>query len=296
MRWAEIIVMSKPEAAETVESVLIEEGCRGAATASPSTSFKGEVKVLGYLPVDDLLESRLYAIKGHVRGLKACFDFDIGSLDITVRRIEETDWAESWKAYYKPFVIGAVVIKPTWEPFKPEPGQVVVEMDPGMAFGTGQHPTTQLCVSALQEYVRGGEIVADMGTGSGVLAISAARLGARKAYAIDVDSVAVEAAIQNVRRNGLQDRIFVWQGDSLMTLPEPVDIVVVNILPDVIIELAPQVAEMLKPGGIMISSGIIVQREAAVTAALESAGLETIKAERDGSWVAIYSRKREVKA
>ena len=293
MRWAEITVKVKPPGAEAVADLLIEEGSRGAATARPSEYFEGEVRVSGYLPVDDLLEGKLLTLKERVGKLKGYFDLDIGSLEITIRTVEETDWAEAWKSYYKPFAVGKVVIKPSWENYEVKADQIVVELDPGMAFGTGQHPTTKLCVEALQQQISGGEVVADIGTGSAILAITAVKLGASKVYAVDADPVAVEVANKNVQCNGLSDIITVELGDSLLVLPEAVDLVVMNILPNVIMDLASEASSALKSGGLMISSGIISERETDVKTKLESVGLETLEVSRDGSWVAILSRKPE---
>jgi len=293
MRWAEIKVTARPLAAETVASILIEEGCRGAAIASPSASFDGEVQVSGYLPVDDLFEERVRSQAKRIRDMPRFFDVATGSLEITVRPVDEIEWSEAWRAHYKPLVFGKVVVQPSWEHYDPQPDQVVVQIDPGMAFGTGQHPTTALCLLALQEHVRAGNVVADVGTGSGILAIAAAKLGARRVYAIDADSVAVHVAEQNVERNGLEGTIEVREANSPSEIPECVDVLVANIVADVIMDMAEQAAAALKPGGIMISSGIVRERAPDAIRKLESAGLETLKTSEDGSWIAVHSRKLE---
>ena len=152
-----------------------------------------DVDVLGYLPVDDRLEGRLTGIRDRVRRLPD-FGLELGSGAIDVKWVQDEQWATAWKAFFKPLKVGRIVICPSWERYEAGEGELMVDIDPGMAFGTGNHPTTQLCLLALQDFISGGETVLDVGTGSGILAIAAARLGAWQVVGLDIDTVAVEAA------------------------------------------------------------------------------------------------------
>src|SRR5205814_9414782 len=170
-----------------------------------------------------------------------------------VRECNEEDWASAWKAFYGIQRLGKhIVIKPSWLDYKPKEGDVVLDLDPGMAFGTGLHPTTRLCLAALEEQVRPGTNILDLGTGSGILAIAAAKLGRPNVHvaAIDTDSVAMSATRQNVERNGLSSQVNVEQGSAeAAKVDAPYDLVVANILASVIIELSKSLYSLLKPGG-----------------------------------------------
>jgi len=171
--------------------------------------------------------------------------------------VKEEDWANEWKKYFKPVRVGKnIMIKPTWEAAVLQEGDLVIEIDPGMAFGTGTHPTTVLCLEALEKYVQPEQLVYDIGTGSGILAVAAAKLGA-EVQAGDIDSLAVRIAKENISLNKVEDRVKVEAGDLGEVFIDQADIVIANIIADVIIELLPQLPSLLKPGGLFIASGII---------------------------------------
>ncbi|MBE5787774.1 MAG: 50S ribosomal protein L11 methyltransferase [Clostridiales bacterium] len=210
----------------------------------------------------------------------------MGDLSLTLQGVKEEDWANNWKQYYKPFRLGDhMVVKPTWEPFDLKPDDLLIEIDPGMAFGTGTHETTAMCVGLIEKYYQGGTLL-DVGTGSGILAIAAARLGAKGIVAVDIDPDAVRVAIENVEHNGLADAIEVREGDLLQGLSQRFHFAVANILAPVICMLAAPLKNHLMPGGKFICSGIIAEAEEDVNTALLSAGYIIDEIQHKGDWVA----------
>lgn len=291
MRWAEIAVEATCASADAVSEILMHEGCGGTVVSCSSASAFGDATtVRAYLPVNDSLEDHLDAIRDRVRALTA-FGLEAGSGDIAVRWVEDDDWATAWRKYFRPVRFGRVVVKPSWEDYSPEPDDVIVEIDPGMAFGTGNHPTTALCLHLLQETISGGETVLDVGTGSGILAIAAAKLGASSVAGIDIDPVAVDAARGNVEMNGLS--LAVQVADSPAVFDGTADVVVANIVPNVIIGMAEALCGKVRPGGKLITSGIVLERAAEVRAKIEGLGLEPLDERREGDWVALVHRRRE---
>ena len=210
----------------------------------------------------------------------------LGTLSLSLQGVKEEDWAENWKQYYKPFRLGAhMVVKPTWEPWDAQPGDLILEIDPGMAFGTGTHETTAMCVNLIEKYYQGGQLL-DVGTGSGILALAAARLGAKGVVAVDIDPDAVRVARENVAHNGLEDAIEVRQGDLLQGLSQQFDFAAANILAPVICMLAAPLKAHLKPHGRFICSGIIAEAEDDVNEALLAAGYQIDEIVHKGDWVA----------
>jgi ribosomal protein L11 methyltransferase len=211
-----------------------------------------------------------------------------------IRFLAETDWAEAWKAGYQVLRVGRrLVIKPTWRDYTPQPGDLIIELDPGMAFGSGLHPTTQLCLEAIEDYLHPGASVLDVGAGSGILAIAAARLGASRVLALDTDPLAVRVARENVALNQLESLIQVQVGTvPISRFQSPIsDLVVANILAETIVELAPALAASLSPASILVASGIILDRAQVVLASLHRNGLSLIERRADGEWVALVVRK-----
>ena len=214
-----------------------------------------------------------------------------GALTLDVDSIREEDWANNWKQYFKPFRIGEhMVVKPTWEDWTAEPGDRIIEIDPGMAFGTGTHETTALCIELIERYYREGRLF-DIGTGSGILAIAAALLGAKDVYAIDIDEDAVRVAKENVRLNGLSDRIDVEKGDLLKGVKGTYDFAVANILAPVICMLAKPLTAYLAPGGYFVCSGIIREMRDDVFNALNAAGYTILEERARGDWCAFAAQK-----
>ncbi len=273
MRWVEMEIAAVGDEQEFYAALLTEiAGCQG---WSAEASF-----VRGYLPVDERLEGSLLALR------------EAAGREVTIRFVEEEDWANAWKQYFKPQRIGErIIIKPSWEEFSPELGDLVVEMDPGMAFGTGLHATTRLCLRALEKRVKGGEAIADVGTGSGILGIAGILLGAQSAVCTDIDPLAVRIARENIERNHVTETVSAIEA----TLPPPgtFEIVVANILPDVILGMAEELVAATKPGGLLIVSGIIEARTDDVKLGLVERGLTILAVETEGEWVAITAAKSD---
>jgi ribosomal protein L11 methyltransferase len=245
-----------------------------------------------------------------VRAAVARAERDLGHLqafglrpigDLSARIVHEADWANAWKAHFPVLRIGhRIVIRPTWRRHRRQPGDVVLALDPGMAFGTGLHPTTRLCLAALEGLADRGVLaggaadggparVLDVGSGSGILSIAAAKLGARRVLAVDVDPIAVEASAANARRNRLARVIRARQG-SAPSGEGPFDVVLANLIASLLVTLADGLVADLRPGGVLLASGIFANREADVVAALEGRGLVIDRRWDEGDWVALEAR------
>lgn len=293
MRWVEIAVEAVDASVDAVANILIDEGCGGAVIGpTPSSTTHNATRVAGYLPVDDRLEERLARIRERVLLLPS-YGLPLESEEITIAWVQDEEWATAWKKHFKPVRVGKVVVKPTWEDFAALEGDIIVEIDPAMAFGTGYHPTTQLCLLALQDRIKGGESVLDVGTGSGILAIAAARLGARSVVGLDFDSVAVEAATANVEQAGLAGSVAIRQADSPRAFEGQADLVVANIIAKVLVDIAGELSEKVRPGGTVIGSGIVTERVDDVRKAFEAEGLRVVEERVDGDWVALIAERVE---
>lgn len=287
MSWLEASVQTDGEAAEAVSEVFNRYGRGGAVVSADFGDGSGDtavVTVKTYLPLDEeglktkrRIEEALWHL-GQIYPLPAP----------EFRELAEDDWANAWKKHYHVLRVGQrMVIKPPWQEHKRQPGEVVIELDPGMAFGTGLHPTTQMCLQALEEHLGPGAKVLDLGTGSGILAIAAAKLGAGYVLALDNDPLAVRAAQANVQSNGVQNIVSVELG-SLDKATDRFDLLFVNILARVIIELAGQgLMDRVRPTGLLIAAGIIEEQEAEVTAALREQGLEIVERRQEKDWVTL---------
>lgn len=306
MNWHEVAVTVSAEGEEAVADLFYELGCPGVSVEDPEllqnyiesglwdyhtfgeVALTGTSVVKGYLPENEDLADKLKRLDQDLRHLLE--DFPHWVVQVKGMTLREEDWATAWKAYYKPARIGKhFVIKPTWEEAPAEAGDIVLELDPGMAFGTGTHPTTTLCLEMLEKIVRPGQRVFDLGTGSGILAIAAAKLGAR-VEAVDLDKVAVEVARENVALNGVGESVKVEWGDLGQVLDGQADLVVANIIADVIIRLLPELRQLLAPAGEFLASGIIDTRADEVEAELKAAGLEIVERAEDSGWILYRAR------
>ncbi|MDA5108645.1 MULTISPECIES: 50S ribosomal protein L11 methyltransferase [Brevibacillus] len=313
MKWSEISIHTTAEAVEAVSNLLYEMGANGVVIEDPEVLHRdwdtpfGEIYQLSpddfpaegvfvkaYLPMDSSqLVDVLDELKEQLSHLTD-YGLDIGKGTIAVNDVHEDEWAHAWKKYYKPVSVSErMTIKPVWEEYEPKrPDEIIIEMDPGMAFGTGTHPTTILCLRALEKYLQPGDRVYDVGTGTAILSIAAVKLGAAHVLAMDLDEVAVRSAQANTELNGVHERITVRQNNLLDGVDEQVDVVVANILAEVIVRFTDDVYRVLKPGGVFIASGIIAAREADVKAAMEKSGLALVETIFIDDWVAIVAKKR----
>jgi ribosomal protein L11 methyltransferase len=294
MRWAELTLVSSPEAADAVTDILISEGSGGVASTDLSARDLGgpqdPVPLAAYFPVDDRLEATLERIKGRVESLDG-FGISPGNAEITIKFVEDQDWGTAWKSFFKPLVVGKIVVKPTWEDFDATPDQIIVELDPGMAFGTGNHPTTQMCLLAIQNHLQPGDVMLDVGCGSGILAIAGALLGASEIVGVEVDPIAVKAAKENVVVNGVEASVRIIEADSPLAGGVSADFITANIVAAAILGMRAELVSSLKPGGTLVVSGIIEERESEVAVALEAEGLTLVEIMREGEWVSIVGRK-----
>jgi ribosomal protein L11 methyltransferase len=218
---------------------------------------------------------------------------DLGlSVSIEAEGVSEDDWAENWKKYYKPISLGRVTVVPAWETYEAKEGEVIVRMDPGMAFGTGTHETTRLVMRILQDVITGGERVLDVGTGSGILSICASKLGAGDIFAYDIDPVAVRVAKENAEADGCHN-ITVGVSDLLAGVDrsEKYGVCVANIVADIILRMLPDIGELLLPGAPLILSGIIAPRKEDVIAAAKAEGFTVEREENENDWVALLVRR-----
>jgi len=212
---------------------------------------------------------------------------------VVYSRIDEQDWAEAWKEYFWPErITDTIVVKPSWRDYAARPDEIILEIDPGMAFGTGTHPTTALCIRQLQSHLRPGDTFLDVGTGSGILMIAAAKLGAADVCGVDNDQVAVSVAEKNLQANGVQNYRLV-AGNLVEQVKGTFSVVAANILAEIILDLLPDAAAVLEPNGILICSGIIKEKKGTVLAGLEKTGHTVIEILEKEDWVAIAARKRE---
>lgn len=312
MDWLKIGIRTQKEAEEIFSALLMEAGAKGVSVEGDNEACaKGGLPwdyldeevlekvpfcVAAFFPCDGSEREILADIKERVRRVKGMnLGVPLGRLEISARTVREEDWENAWKAYFKPVKISDfVVIKPTWEDYSAAPEDVVIEIDPGMAFGTGNHETTRMCVRFLEEYIEPGMTVVDAGCGSGILSIAAAKFGAEKVYALDLDPVAVAVTGENAQRNGCADTVEVRKSDLLAEVPEgtQADIVVANIIADVVIALNGVAQEYMKRNGMYICSGIIDSRLDDVRKSLEEKRFKMIQILEDGEWRAIACKYR----
>ena len=286
-RWAEIQVRVSPEAAEGVSDQM-----QTWASGVAETTSNGLVTLTCYLPADDHLGTRADAITQRLHALRA-LGLEVGEGELTIRPVDAEEWAEAWKAHFQPLhVAGHLFISPSWSEECALPGEVTIILDPGMAFGTGSHATTHGCLEMICHLIRTGDRVADVGTGSGILAIAAAQLGAAKVVAVDNDPIAVATAQENARINEVTDRVRVLEGDLLANVSGQFDLIVANLVAEGVVRLAPALAGALKPDGHFVGSGIVELKLNLVEDALSKAGLQVAEVAREGEWITVKAECR----
>lgn len=311
MKWSEISICTTNEAVEPISYILHEAGVSGiiledrAELTRERESMYGEiyelnpdhypqegVKIKAYLPSTNDLEQIVSNIRREINRLPD-FQINIGDSKVTINEVDEADWANEWKKYYHPVKVSdTFTIVPTWEKYeRKRSSERIIELDPGMAFGTGTHPTTAMSIRALEKTVQQGDTVIDVGTGSGVLSIAAALKGASKVMALDLDAVAVVAAKQNIALNNVSHIVSVAQNDLLNGIDEHVDGIVANILAEVILLFTEEAAKLIKQGGYFITSGIIQEKKEQVEDALVAAGFSIEQTIKEKDWVALVARR-----
>ncbi len=309
MDWMEVVVHTTSQGADLVSEILISRGSQGTmiidkADIPPQNQPHGyweifDENILKQMPEDVLVQGwfsltpsfqNIYlAIKQALLALKTNnSSIPLGTLSIHAHPLQNTNWEDKWKDFYKPFKPGkTLVIKATWEAYEPQEGEQIIEIDPGMAFGTGSHETTSMCISFLEKYVTPQMTVADIGTGSGILAISAGLLGAKEVLAVDIDPNAVKVAKENVVHHHLSQIINVAQGDLLSITNSSFDLCVANIIAEIIVLLASPLKKNLMENGLFICSGILKEKATTVKEALFKEGYSLLEENTQGEWTAM---------
>lgn len=304
MKWKEIKIKTRTENIDYISHILYEAGADGLEIEDPQ-----DIIDLAENPIDDWTIVEPSLIKGNIEDvyIRAYFpesnefnkakefisnNIDKSQGEISFEEIDDKDWSESWKKYYKPLRIGEnIVIKPSWEDFEEEEEDIVIELDPGMAFGTGGHETTSMCTEALESYIKEGNKLYDIGCGSGILSIVGAKLGAGKVVGVDLDPNSIKVSKENIKINKVEDRVDIRQGNLLDVVDDKADIIVANILAEVVAGMIKDVKDYLLDGGLFISSGIILDKVDLVEETLIENEFTILEIKTLGEWVAIVARK-----
>jgi ribosomal protein L11 methyltransferase len=304
VKWIEAkVVFDHPNrdlAADLIADVFYDIGLQGVAVDDPvlepvedwaedAVGRPEHHAITGYIYQDSQADSRCQTLEAKLGQLKISHGL---ASQVSYREIEEQDWAHAWKAYFWPQKITSnIVVKPTWRDYQPNNSDIVIELDPGMAFGTGTHPTTALCIEMIEKYLRRNDSFLDIGTGSGILMIAAEKLGASSLCGIDKDELAVEVAAKNLKLNLVDPAKFALKTGNLVDeISDYYSFVTANIFSHVIIELLKDIRKVLTAGGIFVGSGIISENIDAVVVALEDAGFAILETADKEEWVAIVGR------
>jgi len=293
MRWARIDIETSRESENALSNLLVEMASGGVQIEEESP-ISDKVIVISYFPSDDMIGERISRITKLIENLRD-LNMDVGTGRISLEILDEEDWSERWKEFFKPQLIGErILVSPSWESiedYNAEPSQrdITIQIDPGMAFGTGRHSTTILSLELLEDALAGGEKVADVGTGSGILAIAAAKFGAKKVVAIDVDDRAAAIAKENSEQNGVSHRIHVICGRLLSPVKGKYDLIVSNISSEAILSMIPDFGFYLSADGKLILSGILQREASEVRDELESSNFTILKTRRDEEWAAVLA-------
>lgn len=313
MKWCEISIQTSHEAVELIAEIFRDLGASGVVIEDPElvndyiTSGKWdytdipivkETEVVvekAYLPVNGELEGRIQTLRQEIKALESR-GVNTAPAVLTTAELQDEDWSDTWKQYFHTEKPGErVVIKPTWEEYVPKGDEVVIELDPGAAFGTGTHATTSMCIRQLEKLVKPGMTVFDVGTGSGILSIISAKLGATNIQAVDYDDSVLKIVEENLEQNNVQDIISVAQSDLMQNVHGKAELVIANIIADIIIRLFDQLDEHLEQGGTLLTSGIIEDRIEDVLAAAEKHGYGVVERLENKGWACIaFKRKADM--
>ena len=318
MKWNQFRLKTTTEAEDIVSSMLMDLGIQGVQIEDkvPLTEQDKEqmfVDILPQIPADDGVayltfyleeeedpEAVLERIRRELEEMRSYVD--VGECTIEESQTEDVDWVNNWKKYFHQFSIDDILVIPSWEQVEAKDSdKMVIHIDPGTAFGTGMHETTQLCIRQLRKYVKPGAQILDVGCGSGILGMLALKFGAAHSVGTDLDPCAIDATHENMKANGIrEDQYEVMIGNIIDDKEvqdkagyEKYDIVAANILADVLVPLTPVILHQLKKGGIYITSGIIDDKEETVTEAVQAAGMEVLEVHHQGEWVSVTARKPE---
>lgn len=309
IKWIEVQIKTTTEAEEIVINIMYELGVTGLAIEDPNDilafqqseedwdfidpsileqDYEGVV-IKGYFPESEDLIDKIELIRDSIEK-NPHNELDKGLGEVTTTEVYEKDWAEAWKKYYKPRKVGEkIVIKPTWEEYEKTDDEIIVELDPGMAFGTGTHETTMMCIEALEKYVKKEHIVYDIGCGSGILSIVAAKLGAQKVVGVDLDDLCIKVSNENIEMNKVDDIIEIRKGNLLDVVNGKADIIVSNIIAEIIVNMADSLKDYLEDDGRFIASGIIVEKVDIVKEALAKNGFKILEIITMNDWACIIS-------
>jgi ribosomal protein L11 methyltransferase len=307
MKWIEVQIKTTTELEEIVCGIMYDLGVSGLAIEDPNDilafqqseenwdfidpelinqDYEGVI-IKAYFPESDDITDKIELVRENIER-NPLIETGKSLGQVTVSEVNDMDWAENWKRYYKPIRIGdKIVIKPSWEAFEPKEGDIVVELDPGMAFGTGTHETTILCIEALEKYVKKDAVVYDVGCGSGILSIVAAKLGAKKVIGIDIDDLSVKTSKENVKINGVEEIVEIVKGNLLDNVSGKADIIVSNIIAEIIVNMIPDLKDYLIHNGIFIASGIITEKLQLVKEALIDNGFNIVEEKVMNDWAVI---------
>ncbi len=312
MKWTELLITVDSQAVEAVTNILYEFGAQGVAIDEPIDVEKlkqdelywdyidekllednnEETKIMAYFSEEEKnLPEKIMDIREHIKNLKA-FGLEIGSATVELSNVNQQDWENAWKQYFKPIhVTDRIVVKPEWEAYEKKSDEILIEIDPGMAFGTGTHETTSMCINQIEKNLKKGDKVIDIGCGSGILSMAAVLLGAEKAIGVDLDPVAVRVSKENIELNHLEDKIEIFHGNLTDVIKEKAEIVVANIMADIILILLEDVRAFIKDGGLFISSGIILPKRELIESKLIEKNFKIVEVETKGEWCAITAQK-----
>ncbi len=307
MNWTEVQIKTTAELEDLVSNVLYDAGATGLAIEDPrdilelsqsedkwdfvdpsliNYDFDG-ILIKAYFSESDDLENKIEEIKNRIKNDPI---LSAGDNEIKISIVDDNDWAESWKKYYKPIKIGErILIKPSWEEYDLEENDILIELDPGMAFGTGTHETTAMCTEALEKYVNPGDIVYDIGCGSGILSIVAAKLGAERVIGVDLDELCVKVSNENIELNNVENIVEIKEGNLLDVVEGKANIIVSNIIAEIIAKMTKDLKEYLKEDGIFITSGIIVEKISLVEKALLENGFKILQIKKLNGWACIIA-------
>jgi len=278
MKWAQVTITTSQEASDAVANYLFERDATGIEIRDNLPPNSPSVTLISYFPTDDLIGERVHDLREFLASLIQT-GIDTQPAKVSLRSIEEDNWSEQWRSAFPPQKIGKrLVIAPTWDDVVPEPSEILIRLDPGMAFGTGQHSTTQLALELLEAAIKEGDVVADIGAGSGILAIAAAKLGAKRVDAVDLDATTIPIARSNIQFNKIESVIRLHQGDGLNALErQKYPLIIANILTKVLLPMIPRCPNFLEPAGRLILSGILAQEASQIEAQLETNGFRVLE-------------------